>query len=218
MDTAKSRVKKASAPEVERSMQSMLLKEGLLLVLLAIAIYLFLALFSYSPEDPGWSRTGDPNNIVNNVGISGAWIADVLLILFGYLSYLIPAILVYTAFILFCNRKQTKTFSWSMFVMRSVGFSLILVGAAALANMHFLTDLPQSGGGILGGALSSLTLPVLDLIGSSLLSLTFLFVGITLATGLSWISVVDTTGKLFLQIWQHTSSLIQKWSEGRKEK
>ncbi|MDG2089817.1 MAG: DNA translocase FtsK 4TM domain-containing protein [Gammaproteobacteria bacterium] len=199
-------------------MQSMLLKEGLLLVLLALAIYLFLALFSYSPGDPGWSRTGDPNNIANNVGSSGAWIADVLLILFGYLSYLIPIMLAYRAFVLFRERKQSEAFSWSMFTLRGTGFVLTLVGATALANMHFLTTLPESAGGILGGALTGLTLPVLDLIGSTLLSLTFLFVGITLATGLSWINVVDLTGKLCLNAWQNGSSLIQKWREERKEK
>lgn len=218
MDTAKPRMKKAATPDVDRSMQSMLLKEGLLLVLLALAIYLFLALFSYSPEDPGWSRTGDPNNIANDVGASGAWIADVLLILFGYLSYLIPIMLAYRVFVLFRERKQSEIFSWSMFALRTVGFLLTLIGATALANMHFLSELPESAGGILGGTLTGMTLPVLDLIGSTLLSLTFLFVGITLATGLSWISVVDMTGKLCLSSWQQASSFIEKWREERKEK
>lgn len=218
MDTAKPRMKKATSPEVDRSMQNMLLKEGLLLVLLALSVYLFLALFSYSPEDPGWSRTGDPNNIANDVGASGAWIADVLLILFGYLSYLIPIMLAYRAFVLFRERKQSDIFSWSMFALRSVGFLLTLIGATALASMHFLTQLPESAGGILGSSLTGVTLPVLDLIGSTLLSLTFLFVGITLATGLSWISVVDMTGKLCLNTWQQGSAFIQKWREERKEK
>lgn len=218
MDTAKSRLRKAATPEVDRSMQSMLLKEGLLLVLLALAIYLFLALFSYSPEDPGWSRTGDPNNIVNNVGSSGAWIADVLLILFGYLSFLIPIMLTYRAFILFRERKQGDAFSWSMLALRSTGFLLTLIGATALANMHFLTQLPESAGGLLGGALTGLALPVLKLSGSTLLSITFLFVGLTLSTGLSWIGVVDMTGKLCLRTWHQGSLFIQKWREERKEK
>lgn len=218
MDTAKSRLKKAATNDADRSVQSMLLKEGLLLILLALAIYLFLALFSYSPDDPGWSRTGDPNNIANDVGASGAWVADVLLNLFGYLSYLIPVMLAYRAFILFRERKHTDDFSWSMFALRSAGFLLTLIGATTLANMHFLADLPESAGGIMGSALTGVTLPVLDLIGSTLLSLTFLFVGITLATGLSWISVVDMTGKLCLQVWQQGSSMLQKWREERKEK
>ncbi len=140
------------------------------------------------------------------MGASGAWLADVLLILLGYLAYLIPAMLAYRAFVLFRERKQSETFSWSMFALRSVGFLLTLIGATALASMHFLTELPESAGGILGSSLSAMTLPVLDLIGSTLLSLTFLFVGITLATGLSWISVVDMTGKLCLNTWQQASS------------
>ncbi len=218
METAKSRLKKGVNPDTDSNMQNMLLKEGLLLVLLALAIYLFLALFSYSPEDPGWSRTGDPNNIANTVGSSGAWIADVLLILFGYLSYLIPVMLAYRAFVLFRERKQAEVFSWSMFGLRAAGFILTLIGATALANLHFLSELPESAGGILGTALTAITMPVLDLIGSTLLSLTLLFVGITLATGLSWITVVDMTGKLCLNAWDRSYAFVQKWREERNER
>ena len=191
-------------------MQGVLLKEGLLLVLLA--------LFSYSPTDPGWSRTGDPGNIANDVGASGAWIADVLLILFGYLAYLIPLMLSYRAFILFRERRRTDDFSWSMFALRSTGFLLTLVGATALASLHFSSALPESSGGILGSVVAGLSIPVLDLIGSTLVFLTLLFVGLTLATGLSWISVVDMTGKLCLSSWTRSVLALQKWQEERKEK
>lgn len=199
-------------------MQGVLLKEGLLLVLLALAVYIFLALFSYSPTDPGWSRTGDPGNIANDVGASGAWIADVLLILFGYLAYLIPLMLSYRAFILFRERRRTDDFSWSMFALRSTGFLLTLVGATALASLHFSSALPESSGGILGSVVAGLSIPVLDLIGSTLVFLTLLFVGLTLATGLSWISVVDMTGKLCLSSWTRSVLALQKWQEERKEK
>ncbi len=218
METARSRLKKAALPEADRKMQSVLLKEGLLLVLLALALYIFLALFSYSPTDPGWSRTGDPGNIANDVGASGAWIADVLLILFGYLAYLIPMMLAYRAFILFRERKRAGGFSWSMFALRSTGFLLTLVGATALASLHFASSLPESAGGILGNVVASLAMPVLDLIGSTLVFLTLLFVGLTLATGLSWISVVDTTGKLCLKSWSRSIIALRKWREERREK
>lgn len=196
----------------------MLLKEGLLLVMLALALYLLLALATYSPLDPGWSRTASSNNIANAVGASGAWIADVLLILLGYLAYLLPLMLAYRAFILFRERKKAGEFEWSMFALRSTGFILMLIGATALASMHFLSNLPESAGGILGRAIALLALPVLDMIGASLVFLTLLCVGITLATGLSWIDVVDTTGKFCLGIWQKGKLSYQKWQEESREK
>ncbi len=218
METVKSRLKKASAKEPERKVQSMVLKEGLMLIMLALAFYIFLALFSYSPLDPGWSRTGDINNIANDVGASGAWLADVLLILLGYLSYLLPIMLAYRAFILFRERKKGDEFSWSMFGIRSAGFILTLLGASALASLHFSSGLPESSGGILGNVVSAVAMPVLDLIGSTLLFLTLLCVGITLATGLSWIELVDGTGKVCLNVWQKSFLVYQKWQEAREEK
>ena len=196
----------------------MLIKEGLLLVMLALALYLLLALATYSPLDPGWSRTASDDNIANAVGASGAWIADVLLILLGYLAYLLPLMLAYRAFILFRERKKGGDFQWSMFALRSTGFILMLIGATALASMHFLSVLPESAGGILGRAIALLALPVLDTIGASLVFLTLLCVGITLATGLSWINVVDITGKFCLGVWQKGMQSYLKWQEQSREK
>ncbi|MEP7096496.1 MAG: DNA translocase FtsK 4TM domain-containing protein, partial [Dokdonella sp.] len=36
------------------------LREAAFLLVLPLAIYLFACLFSYSPNDPGWSHAGDP--------------------------------------------------------------------------------------------------------------------------------------------------------------
>ncbi len=218
MASVKSQVNKTGSGDPEKHMQAMLLKEGLLLVMLALALYLFLALSSYSPEDPGWSRTASSNNIANIVGASGAWVADVLLILLGYLAYLLPVMLVYRAFVLFRERKRNADFAWSMIMLRASGFILTLIGATALASMHFLAALPETAGGILGNAVANLALPVLDMIGATLVFLTLLCVGITLATGLSWIDVVDKTGKLCLGVWQRISEYLQKWREEQREK
>ena len=70
------------------------------LSLIAIApalLYLVASLLTYSPEDPGWSRTGSLVGPVHNVGGRfGAWTADVLMQLLGYLAFLLPVILGYT--------------------------------------------------------------------------------------------------------------------------
>jgi len=60
----------------------------------ALAAYLLLAIGTYSVGDPGWSSTGNGAGISNSAGSTGAWIADVLLSLFGYVSYLFPVLLV----------------------------------------------------------------------------------------------------------------------------
>lgn len=67
---------------------SLFLVEGVIIVLLSLATYVLLALLSYSSGDPGWSGTGENAAVVNWVGRSGAWLADVLFFLFGGLAYL----------------------------------------------------------------------------------------------------------------------------------
>src|SRR5690606_41619011 len=81
--------------------------EGLMIILLAVALYLLLALNSYSPEDPGWSGTGASPVINNTVGRSGAWLADALFLLFGYLAYLFSLLLGYRALAIFAVLKTS---------------------------------------------------------------------------------------------------------------
>ncbi|MDT8397009.1 MAG: DNA translocase FtsK 4TM domain-containing protein [Pseudomonadales bacterium] len=205
-------------PDHASALRGLLLREGMLIVLLALAGYLFLALSSYSPLDPGWSRTGDPDNIANDVGRSGAWLADVLLLLFGYLAYLFPLMLVWRALLIFRERRQAAHFSWELFALRSAGFVLTLVAAATLASIHFVADMPESAGGILGATIAAQALPAFDMIGTTLIFLSILFVGITLGTGLSWLTLVDSTGRLCLESWDFLLHRWRHWRDVRRER
>ena len=59
------------------------LREGLLWVFGAVALLLVLALLTFDPADPGFAYTGEPGQVTNLIGPLGAWVADVLLLLFG---------------------------------------------------------------------------------------------------------------------------------------
>ena len=189
-----------------------------MLLFLALGLYLFLAISTYSPLDPGWSRTGDPNNIVNAVGRSGAWISDVLLLLFGYLAYLFPILLAYRAMAIFRQRRDEWQWTWELFVLRGTGVILTLIGAATLASIHFSSELSNGAGGLLGNAISDIAIPSFDLAGTTLILLTMLFIGITLATGLSWLAVVDGAGRYCLLGYEYIGERLQKWQETRREK
>ena len=68
-----------------------IVKEGLLIGLVAISFYLLIALLSYSHEDPGFHTYGSHSNEVKNLaGFFGAWISDLSLSSVGYTAYLIP--------------------------------------------------------------------------------------------------------------------------------
>lgn len=210
---------KTPEPEVSgQRLRKLILVEGLLIIMLALALYLFLALNSYSPLDPGWSRTGTSSNINNSVGSSGAWLADVLYLLFGKLAYLFPLMLAWKAIGIFRDRRSVHQFSWEIFGLRSTGFVLLLISATVLASMHFASSLQASAGGLLGRSLSRATLPALDLAGSSLLYLTLLVLGLTLGLGISWLRLIDRIGLFCLQSWEKGLLKYQHWQEKQRER
>ena len=200
------------------NLKGLLIREGILIVLLAIGLYLFLALWTYSPDDPGWSHTGTGAGISNSVGRAGAWTADVLFLLFGYLAYLFPLILVWRAWLIFRDRKRDAPFSWEVLALRSLGFVLTMLGACTLASIHFLAELPETAGGIIGGIIATNALDAFELVGTSLIFLSVLFVGITLATGLSWLALIDGVGAIFLSTWDYLRDRWYQSKETRREK
>ena len=68
----------ALSPRFER-----LLRESRWLLVLAVLGYLALVLASYTKTDPGWSFSGTGAPVGNRGGDVGAWLADLLLYLFG---------------------------------------------------------------------------------------------------------------------------------------
>ena len=60
-----------------------LVRESIWFAIVAVLAYVALILASYSPGDPAWSYSGDGSPIVNRGGAIGAWLADLLLYLFG---------------------------------------------------------------------------------------------------------------------------------------
>jgi S-DNA-T family DNA segregation ATPase FtsK/SpoIIIE len=192
--------------------------EGVMIILLTVGLYLLLALNSYSPEDPGWTATGSSPVINNTVGRSGAWLADVLLLLFGYLAYFFPLLLGYRALSIFRERKATFALSWEIFALRAGGLVITMISASALASLHFASDLKGSAGGLLGGGMASMAYAALNLWGSTLLFMALLFLGLTIGFGISWLRVVDNTGALTLQLADQLQQIVARWKEKQREK
>jgi len=70
-----------------------LLREARWLLLCTLALFVALILLSYDRADPGWSHAASVPEIHNLGGRIGAWIADLMLYLFGVSAYLWAAFL-----------------------------------------------------------------------------------------------------------------------------
>ena len=171
------------------------LREIALVLLLALAVYIFLAIVSYSPADPGWSFSGTDLAVSNLVGRSGAFAADIILFLFGRISYLLPLALAVAGVKVLRPAQQPWTLP--LFSIRFCGWLAVVVAACVLARLHAVpTEVLRGGpGGIIGDGLALIGVPVLGGVGLTLIALVVVLIGAQAAIGYSWVAVVEVTGK-----------------------
>lgn len=189
------------------------LKEGAFIGLVAIAVYVTLALVSFDATDPGWTYTGTDETVNNIVGISGAWIADVLLFFFGFLSYLLPAMLAYQAWLIFRGRDDTSEFSWPIFIFKGFGLLLTICAGTAIAAMHFYGlggDYHYGSGGVVGTELADTLIPVFSYVGATLFLLAMFLFGLTAFLDISWLKVMDVTGMVTLSLVERSISMTNR--------
>ncbi|MEZ2745131.1 DNA translocase FtsK [Halopseudomonas bauzanensis] len=183
---------------------SLRLREGALLGMIALCLYLCMALFTYNASDPGWTRSSGTVTVQNAGGSMGAWIADVLLFVLGYLAYLFPLIVAVKVWQMF--RRRHLPFVWNgwLFSWRLIGFVLTLLAGTALAALHGSAPdgFPEGAGagGVLGQLLRDMAFPVLNMQGSTLMFLTLFLFGLTVFTNLSWFKVMDLLGRITLDL------------------
>ncbi|WP_295882134.1 DNA translocase FtsK [uncultured Thiohalocapsa sp.] len=180
-------------------------REGAMWTLVCAALYLVVALASYSPQDPGWSYVGQSSSVANAGGRIGAVFADFALFLFGVLAYLLPVMVAWSAYLVFRQRApepETKLF-W--LVLRWVGFLLLLTAGAALASIygaHLMPELPNGIGGGLGLLVTEYAVLGFGSAGAPLALTALFLVGFLLTTGISPLMVVDGLGGLTLALFR----------------
>ena len=194
---------KKSEPQ-QPSRGKLILREGALIGWLAICVYLLVAFITHSPEDPGWSHTGNIDQVNNAAGPLGAWLSDVFFSLLGYMSYLFPVLLALRAWNIFrLHREEHSSFDGVVFSLRVLGLVLVMVCATSLASLHYgylQTELPFGVGGILGTSVSVAAASAFNHVGSTLILLAIFLFGLTIFTDLSWLALIDSSGRATLRL------------------
>jgi len=170
------------------------LKECGLILSVLLSILLAVALFTFSPADPSWSQTAWGTDIHNSGGIVGAWVADTLFFVFGSLAYPLPVILTVAAWIILRSRSEDEPIDLMLWGTRLLGLVVLLLTSCGLADINFDDIWYFSSGGVVGDVLTSLALPTLNVLGTTLVLLFLWGAGFTLLTGISWLSIVERLG------------------------
>ena len=196
------------------------LKEGALIGLGALCLYLWMALLTYDAADPGWTHTSNVEQVQNAAGRAGAWFADILFMALGYFAYLFPLLLGVKTLQVFRARHQPWQWSGWLFSWRLIGLVFLVLSGAALAYIHFDANpsMPASAGGALGESLGQLAVNALNVQGSTLLFIAMFLFGLTVFTDLSWFKVMDLTGKITLDLFELIQGLSNRWWNARVER
>ncbi|WP_205859245.1 DNA translocase FtsK [Pleionea sediminis] len=194
------------------------IREGVVICLGAVALFLLLALATYHPQDPGWSYTGVGESVQNSAGRAGAWLADVFLQLFGYLAYVFPFMVTYLAYLIFRERKLIEQHDWRYWLLRGSGFLLTLIAGTAIASLNFHDPAVQpsyTSGGVFGQLVGDTLFDAFNALGTTLILLALFLTGFTLFTGLSWFRLMEQIGEKVLNA---LDAIHSKWLEFRERR
>jgi S-DNA-T family DNA segregation ATPase FtsK/SpoIIIE len=145
--------------------------------LVALALLIFLCLMTASPDDrsifsTGYSATSSTRNWI---GIVGANIAAVLIGLFGWVAYLLPALIALIAW------RVYQSANLKLRALRVIGYVLFLGGLSGLLYM-----LDPSYGGVIGGAFPFLATKLIGTIGATIVLGAFFVASLLLITDISF--------------------------------
>lgn len=196
------------------------LKEGALIALGAMCLYVLMALLTYNVADPAWDNSVQVERIINAGGSIGAWLSSALFGALGYFAYIFPLLLAAKTWQVFRTRNQPWHWNGWLFSWHSIGLVFLILSGAALGDIHFsaAAGMQGSGGGMLGASLGDLAVHALNVQGSTLLFLALFLFGLTVFTDLSWFRVMDLTGKITLDLIELVQGVITGWWNARSER
>ena len=175
-------------------------REMILVLIGTSALFLLLAIASYSPDDPSFNYTGNNREISNLVGSSGAFFADIVLFLFGWTAYLLPLALVYIGLhLLLSGRAPSPPL---LVVVRTIGWVGLMLCACILLDVHapLSSQLPSGSGGVFGFHLAQQGELVFGWVGMTVLCVAGVIIGLQAAIGFSWLYVAEFVGRVLARV------------------
>lgn len=190
---------------------SALLREARWILFAALAAWLTLVLATWSASDPGWSHSVPGDVVRNQGGRLGAYLADILLYLFGFSAWWWVILLLHrvragyrrlAAQLRVANSKQPEVLPrvhWE----EGIGFFLLMIGSLGMEALRLAsrgTHLPgasettSGAGGVIGQMLADLIGNSIGFTGATLAFLVMLAIGLSLFFSFSWLAVAERVG------------------------
>lgn len=193
---------KAAAPPLPGRLVR-LLYEARWLALATLLVYLTLILLTYSDNDPGWSATRTVSHLHNWGGRVGAWLADLMLSIFGMSAWWWCVLLTHAVWRGYRHLSHgfpvsgTEPEHRREGLIRAIGFVFLLSGSLGIEYMRmysFEAQMPLKPGGVLGQMIGSAAQSSLGFTGATLLLLLLFGLGVSLFFHVSWLEAAERIG------------------------
>lgn len=173
------------------------LQQTSILFFSGITAVILLALLTYHPSDPGLFHYDSNAGVQNKAGPAGAYLADILMGFFGYLSYIIPIAFLMLGFSLF-RKSSMGSGGINLWLTIFGAFLALLSGCGLVTLLWPESDLIYKAGGLLGVGVAKVFVHLLGHFGATLLLFSGFFAGITLIADIPWLKIVDRIGEKIL--------------------
>jgi S-DNA-T family DNA segregation ATPase FtsK/SpoIIIE len=199
---------------------AVVLQESRWLALVALAAFLGLALWGYHRGDPGWSHAVHTTALHNPTGRAGAWVADLMLYVFGVSAWWWIVLLIAIVWWGYRRLDGLRTADRRPLYIALAGFVVLIVASSGLEALRFYSvkmQLPfdHGAGGMLGIEVSKAAVRYLGYTGATLTLLASLALGWSIFSGMSWISAAERFGGLLEAAYAGVRELIERWQDRR---
>jgi S-DNA-T family DNA segregation ATPase FtsK/SpoIIIE len=199
---------------------AVVLQESRWLALVALAAFLGLALWGYHRGDPGWSHAVHTTALHNPTGRAGAWVADLMLYVFGFSAWWWIVLLIAIVWWGYRRLDGLRTADRRPLYIALAGFVVLIVASSGLEALRFYSvkmQLPfdHGAGGMLGIEVSKAAVRYLGYTGATLTLLASLALGWSIFSGMSWISAAERFGGLLEAAYAGVRELIERWQDRR---
>ncbi|WP_075795542.1 DNA translocase FtsK [Massilia putida] len=189
-----------------------LLSEARWLVTAVALLYFVLILLSYNRADPGFSHENVVPHIANLGGRAGAWLADLLLFIFGFSAWWLCVCFtravwqgyrrLHSRFIV--QEAQQEPEHQGETLVRWIGFVLMFAGSVGLEYLRMWSlkvELPRAAGGVLGQLIGHAAHNAFGFTGATLLLLLLFGLGFSWYFQVSWLAVAERIGETVETTW-----------------
>jgi len=197
---------------------AIVLQESRWLGLIVLAAFLSLAMWGYRRGDPGWSHAVPATTLQNPAGRGGAWLADLLLYVFGLSAWWWIVLLIALVWWGYRRLDGFRTADRRPLYIALAGFVLLIIASSGLEALRFYSikaQLPLAPGGMLGIEIGRASVRVLGYTGATLTLIAALALGWSIFSGISWLSTVERIGTLLELTFGALRDLIDRWQDRR---